>query len=153
MLKLLPDIKLPVTSRQFEPIHEGVVQLNILDGGLSDRAQRALGIYLHVIDLYVKTKGAVDYRGKDGKRRLLEDAMTFCGEGNPVATRHGDIAAVHLAIDWHDTAVRSIENKLPLPSAKVSDLLNESMDLVELPKELDVRIGVLLDALGKKRNP
>lgn len=140
----------PITGSQFNPIMDGVVQLNVIDGALNEPQQRAIGIYLHVFDLYVKSGGKIDYRGVAGHERLKQDAMTFCGSGNPCATRHGDLAAVHLAIDFHDTAVRCKAAGLPLPPATASQLVANCRDLTGLTIEMEKRVGILLDFLGKK---
>ena len=150
MLKLLPDMVLPVTQAQVNPLMDNLVQVNILDGALSERTQRALGIYFHTFDLWCKSGGKIDYRGRDGHRRLVEDAMRFCGSGNPVATRHGDLAAAHLSIDWSDTQVRLKAAGMPLLSANVSDLIGQCPDLAEFSKETEARTGLLMDYLGKK---
>jgi hypothetical protein len=150
MLKLLPDVVYPVTSKTFDPLMTGLVQLNTIDAGLSEPEQRALGIYLHAIDIYVKTKGAIDYRGIDGHQRLIQDAFNFCGTGNPAATRHGDLAAAHLCIDWHDTMVRSIQTGLPLLPNDTATLLLDSRDLRGLAPMEEKRVGLFLDYLGKK---
>lgn len=150
MLKVLPKFQLPITLHQFNPLMDNVVQLNILDTGLSEKSQRGIGLYLHTYDLWVKSKGVIDYRGPKGHQRLLEDAMTFCGHGNPVPTRHGDLAAAHLAIDWHDTQIRCIQTGLPLLSTQTSDLLSEARDLCEYSPEMEKRVGLLMDWLGKK---
>lgn len=148
-LKLLPDLQFPVTLQQANVLMENVVQLNIIDGALSERTQRALGLYLHTFDLWVKSGGKVDYRGKDGHRRLIEDAMRFVGTGNPVATRHGDLAAAHLAIDWSDTQVRLAPLGQAL-SANVSELIGACPDLAEFSPEMEKRTGLLMDYWGKK---
>lgn len=150
MLQVMPNPVFPVTLHQFDPLMNSVVKLNILDAGLSDKSQRGIGLYLHTYDLYVKSGGKINYLGKDGHQRLMEDALTFCGYGNPVATRHGDLAAAHLAIDWHDTTMRCIAMGLPLVSPDVSVLLNEARHLSEYSPELEKRTGLLMDWLGKK---
>lgn len=152
MLKTLPDIQLPVTIQQFNPLMDSVVQLNIIDAGLSDRSQRALSIYFHTFDLWVKSGGKIDYRGREGHTRLLQDAANFCGSGNPVATRHGDLAAAHLAIDFHDTQVRLKQHNLPLLSTDVSKLIAQCPDLAEYSAEMEKRVGLLMDFCGKKPN-
>lgn len=152
MLKVMPNPTLPITLRQFDPLMDNLVRLNILDAGLSDKSQRGIGLYLHTYDLWVKSKGVIDYRGPAGHQRLMEDAMTFCGHGNPVPTRHGDLAAAHLAIDWHDTQIRCMQTGLPLLSTKTSDLLNEARDLCEYSPEMEKRVGLLMDWLGKKQS-
>lgn len=129
---------------------DNLVQVNILDAGLNDKAQRGISLYLHTYDLWVKSRGVIDYRGPKGHQRLVEDAMTFCGHGNPVATRHGDLAAAHLAIDWHDTQNRCLMTGLPLLSTDNSALLNEARELSEYSPEMEKRVGLLMDWLGKR---
>lgn len=150
MLKVLPDLKLPITRNCCNPLMDQVVQLNIIDAGLNERWQRALGLYFHVYDLWVKSKGRIDYRTPEGHRRLVQDAMTFAGSGNPVATRHGDLAAAHLSIDFSDTQIRCAQAGLPPLSADVSTLLSQCADLFEMSAEMEKRVGLLMDYLGKK---
>ena len=150
MLITLPDITWPVTKEQANTLMVDVQQLNILEGGLSEPSQRGLGIYFHTFDLWVKSKGKIDYRGVDGHRRLVEDAMRFVGTGNPVATKHGDIAAAHLSLDWHDTQMRLKEGHHAPISSRVGDLLHESRELAALSIEMEKRTGLLLDYLGKR---
>lgn len=126
-----------------------VVQLNILDAGLSEKSQRALGLYFHTFDLWVKSGGKINYTGKDGHARLMQDAMAFVGPGNPVATRHGDLQAAHLAIDWHDSQMRLKAVNASL-SPEVAQLLVECRDLVDIPLETEKRVGLLMDYLGKR---
>lgn len=152
-LRMLPDIVFPVTLSQVNPLMDCVHQFNILDAGLNEKWQRGMGLMLHTFDLWVKSKGKIDYRGPDGHRRLVDDAMTFVGHGNPVATRHGDLAAAHLSIDWSDTQVRLTEAGWPLLSDKVADLLRDSMQLSEHAPEIEKRVGLYMDYLGKKAVP
>ncbi len=152
-LKILPAMVFPVTGKQFDPLMDSLVQVNLLDGTLTEPQQRAIGIYLHIFDLYVKSNGKIDYRGRAGHERLKQDAMTFCGAGNPVATRHGDIAAAHLAIDWSDTAIRCKQATLPSPPATASGMLGECIDLCGLTTIDEKRLGLLMDFLGKKSVP
>ena len=150
MLTLLPDLKFPITQGQFDPLMNNLVQLNILDGALNEKVQRGLGLFLHTHDLWCKSGGRIDYRGPAGHARLVQDAMTFCGSGNPVATRHGDLAAAHLSIDFSDTMIRLKAAGLPLLPSNVADLINLCRDLSEFSPEMEKRTGLLMDALGKK---
>lgn len=150
MLKILPNFRYPITLDQFNPLMDNLVQLNILDAGLNDKTQRGIGLYLHTYDLWVKSRGVIDYRGPKGHQRLVEDAMTFCGHGNPVATRHGDLAAAHLAIDWHDTQVRCMQNNMQLLTTDRAALWGEARELCEYSPEMEKRVGLLMDWLGKK---
>jgi hypothetical protein len=128
-----------------------VVQLNILDAGITEPVQRALSLHLHVFDLWVKSKGKLDYRGVYGHRRLIDDAMAFCGTGNPVITKHGDLAAAHLALDYSDTAIRihQTPGMAQIPS-DVSQLMEGCTDLYGLSMIDEKRVGLLMDYLGKK---
>lgn len=149
MLRVLPKLIFPVTPGQVAPLMDGVVQLNLMDGTLTEPQQRALGIYLHIFDLYVKSQGKIDYRGVAGHERLKQDAMTYSG-GSPIVTRHGDLAAAHLAIDWSETAVRCRQYGLPPPPNTTSDMLTECIDLCGLSVEMEKRVGLLMDILGMK---
>jgi hypothetical protein len=148
MLKILPKLKSPVNAHSIDPIMDLLVQLNRLDAGIPEQTQNALSIYLHVFDIYVKSKGAIDYRGKAGHERLKQDAVRFAP--SQIVTRHGDLAAAHLAIDWSETAVRCTQTGLPLPSSDVNQLLADSKDLVGLSGQLEKQIGLLLDNAGMK---
>ncbi len=130
---------------------DGVAQLNIIDGALNERMQRALGIYFHTFDIWCKSGGRIDYTGRTCHARLVQDAMTFAGPGNPVATRHGDLAAAHLAIDYSDTAMRlKAVGATPL-ATNVSDLIGKCPDLAELSAEMEKRVGLFMDMLGKRK--
>lgn len=149
MLKLLPDIKFPVTPAQINPLMESVQQLNIIDAGLSEQYQRALGIFFHVLDLYCKSGGKIDYRGAQGHRRLMEDSAAFVG-GTSIVTKHGDLAAAHLALDFSDTQIRlKAIGHDPLPY-EVRDLLKLCMDFAHYPPRTEKQVEVLMDYLGKK---
>ena len=150
MLKILPQLKYPITRKQFDPLMDSIVNLNVLDAGITEPEQRGIGIYLHKFDLFVKSGGKIDYRGLAGHERLKQDAAIFCGEGNPVATRHGDLAAAHLAIDFSDTAIRCIQYRLPIPPNTPHGLLENCEALTGLSVIDEKRIGLLLDMLGKK---
>ncbi len=150
MLAILPDMKFPVTKDQFDPLFRGVMSLNTIDASLTEKQQRGLGLFLHIYDLWVKSNGAINYLTSGGQDRLVQDAMTFCGPGNPVATRHGDLAAAHLALDFSDTQVRLRDAGWRMLSHDVNDLLKASVMLCEYPTETEKRIGLLCDYLGKK---
>lgn len=151
MLTLLPDLTFPIRQKQADPLMVNLVQLNLMEGSLNEKQQRGLALYFHTFDLWVKSHGAIDYRGKDGHTRLVQDAMTLVGPGNPVATRFGDLQAAHLAIDWHDCQMRlKAVGATPL-SADVSILLEASRDLSEFPIEMEKRTALLMDYLGKRR--
>lgn len=150
MLTLLPDIAFPVNHSQADRLNDDIVQLNLLDAGITEKQQRGLGLYFHTFDLWVKSRGKIDYRGDEGHRRLVEDAMRFVGTGNPVATRHGDLAAAHLSLDWHDCQMRLKGIGQPMLSSDVNVLLNECRSLCEFHVEQEKRTGLLMDYLGKK---
>lgn len=150
MLKLIPDLVFPLTPKSFSPLMDNVVQLNTLDSGIPENMQRALGLMLHCYDLWCKSNGTINYIGMDGHKRLVQDAMTFCGTGNPVATRNGDLSAAHLSIDWHDTQIRLKEKGQTLLSDNPNELLHLCSDLYGLAIMDEKRIGLLMDMLGKK---
>lgn len=150
-LSILPDMVFPVTKDQFDPLFRGVMKLNTIDAGVTERQQRGLTLFLHIYDLWVKSGGKIDYLSKDGQNRLIQDAMTFCGPGNPVVTRHGDLSAAHLAIDFSDTQQRLKTAGWRLLSDNVDDLLKASVSLCEYPVETEKRVGLLMDFLGKRR--
>lgn len=151
MLSILPDIQFPITSQSINPLFNSIVQLNKLDAAIQEPWQRAIGIYLHVFDLYVKSGGRIDYRGVDGHERLKDDAARFVPSA--IVTRHGDLPAAHLAIDFSDTCLRCDAVGLPRPSADVHQLLADSKDLMHLSLEMEKRVGLLLDMLGKRPVP
>lgn len=150
MLTVLKDLAFPITSNQFNQLMENLVQLNCLDAGIAEPMQRALGLHLHCWDLFVKSNKRINYLGSDGHQRLVNDAMIFCGTGNPVATRHGDLSAAHLALDFSDTSQRLKDFGLqPLPTT-ASQLLDGCRDLYGLSIMDEKRVGLLMDMLGKK---
>lgn len=151
MLRLLPDLQFPITKGQFDPLMENVVQVNIIDAGLNDRFQRSLGIHFHIFDTWVKSGGKVDYRGLEGHARLLQDAMAFVGHGNPVPVRHGDLAAAHLSIDYHDTQTRLKAAGQKALASDVSSLLGECVDFSSFAPQDEMRVNLYLDYLGKRR--
>lgn len=151
MLRLLPDMVFPVTQKQVDPLMDNVVQLNVLDAGVTINQQKALSLFFHIYDLYVKSGGAINYQGKDGHNRLVQDAMNFVGLGNPVATRHGDLPAAHLSIDFHDTQTRLKQAGLPQLPYAVNDLIALCADLAVFPAQTENRVGLLMDYLGKRK--
>jgi hypothetical protein len=153
MLRIMPAMAAPITRRQFDSLADNLHQLNILDAGLTEQMQRALGIDLHCWDLWIKSKGKWDFRFNAGHERLKEAAEIFCGVGNPVAERHGDLTAAHLAIDFHDTQTRLAGTGQPLISPDVHHLLNECRDLYELTLTDEKRVGLVLDFLSKRQSP
>lgn len=151
MLRLLPDMVYPVTQKQVDPLMDNVVQLNILDAGVTVNQQKALTLFFHIYDLFVKSNGQINYQGKEGHGRLVQDAMNFVGPGNPVATRHGDLAAAHLAIDFHDTQTRLKQAGLPALPYDKNNLIALCADLANFPTQTESRIGLLMDYLGKRK--
>ncbi len=149
-LKILPDLTFPIMPAQCNPLMSNVVQINIIEAGWNERFQRALGIHFHIFDTYVKSGGKIDYRGLEGHRKLLQDAMTFCGSGNPIATKHGEIAAAHLSIDYSDTQIRLKQAGLPAISDEPNELLNQCVDLSNFAPQDEVRVGLFMDYIGKR---
>jgi hypothetical protein len=152
-LRLLPDLTFPLRRDAINPLMDNVMQVNIVDAGVTENMQRALGLMLHTWDLWVKSGGRIDYRGEAGHARMIQDAMTFCPQGCGLDTRHGEIAAAHLSIDFSDTQIRLLTAKLPLLPSDPSDLLRRCRDLYPLSVEDEKRVGLLLDMLGKKPVP
>jgi hypothetical protein len=149
-LKILPDLVYPITQQQCNPLLESVVKLNLLDAGVTPIQQKGLALFFHIYDIFVKSSGKIDYRGKQGHARLVQDAMTFVGPGNPIGTRHGDLPAAHLALDFSDVQVRLRDAGMPLLPASVNDLLVMCADLCSYPQVTENRVGVLMDYIGKK---
>ncbi len=129
---------------------QAVVRLNIIDSGLSERSQKALDIELHVHEILADTGGAVNYTGQDGHRRLVQDAMSFVGEGCPIVTRHGDLKAAYLAIGFNDAQFKLFRAGKPMLSDDVPTLLNQVRDLMVMPPRTEDRIGLFLAYLRKK---
>lgn len=147
MLRMLPDLAFPIGQGSINALMDNLVQLNLVDAGLNERQQFALGINFHIYDLLAK-KG-LDYTGPAGHNRMMADSMAFVG-GAPVVTRHGDLAAAHLSVDYHDTQRRLAEAGLrPLP-ADVNLLLAMCADFTTFPPQIERRVLLLLDYLSKK---
>lgn len=149
MLTLLPDLVFPITSKQADALLGCMVQLNLMEAHLNERQQRGLGLLLHVIDVFVKSAGRIDYRGLEGHRRLVDDAMSLAGRG--MGNRLGDLEACHLALDYHDCQMRLKSVGQPPISGDVNDLLNECRDFCEYSLEDERRTNLLLDYLGKRK--
>lgn len=149
MLRMLPDLTFPIGPGSINPLMDNVVQLNIVDAGLNDRLQRALTLNFHIFDLYVKSHGRIDYRGEAGQARMVSDAMAFVG-GSTIATKHGDLAAAHLSIDYHDTQSRLASMGLPPLAADVNMLIGMSRKLADMPAQTEQRVALLLDYLSKR---
>lgn len=149
MLRMLPDLKFPIGPGSINALMDNVVQLNIVDAGLNDRLQRALTLNFHIFDLYVKSGERIDYRGEAGQQRMVADAMAFVG-GSTIATKHGDLAAAHLSIDYHDTQSRLAGAGLPVLSGDVNGLIAMSRKLADMPAQTEQRVALLLDYLSKR---
>lgn len=149
MLALLPDLTFPITAKSIDRLMDSVVQLNLIDASLTERQQRGLTLYFHTHDLWIKSKGKIDYRGAKGHALLMEHGMNFVG-GSAVTTRHGDLAAAHLAIDYHDAQTRRRDALQPPIHCDVNNLLKASRDLCDYPPEMQKKVGLLMDYLGKR---
>ena len=151
MLTLLPDLVYPVTGAQINALMDNVVQLNLVDAGLTSRDQDAIDIMLDCYEIKAKTNGAIDYTGLDGHRRLHEDAMRLVNDGNPIMTRHGDMTAAHVAIGYHDAQINLRTAGMPLLSSNRNDLLALSRDILQFPKRTEARMALFLRYLRKKK--
>ena len=149
-LSKLPNLTFPVSSRQVNALMENVVKMNVLDAGIAERVQKALDIEFHVQEIKADTNGAVNYTGPDGHRRLVQDAMSFVGDGCPIVTRHGDLKAAYLAIAFNDTQYKLARAGMPLLSDDVQTLLTTVRDLLTMPPRTEDRIGLYLSYLRKK---
>jgi len=150
MLTLLPELKFPITSRQTDAMMNNLCQLNVLDAGVPDRAQKALDLLLHIYELKAKTAGAIDYTGQAGHALLLQHAMNFVGDGSPIVTRHGDLRAAHLAIDYSNTQIMLKDAGFSAIPSDVNLLLDMCRDLMNFPMRTEERMGLLLTYLKKK---
>ena len=148
MLRLIPDIAFPTTSPQINPLMDNVVQLNLLEAGLSERQQRALSLLFHIHDLWVKSRGKIDYRQPGGHARLMQDAATLIPAS--LVTKTGDLPAAHLALDYSDAQVRLRTARLPLLASDVHQLLFDCRDFCEVPPQTQKGLGLVLDLLSKK---
>ena len=148
-MKTLPDLKFPITPTQVNPLMDGVQQLNSVDAGIPERTQRALTIFFHVHDLYCKSNGRIDYRGDEGRGRMVQDAITFLG-GTTIASKHGDLAAAHLSIDYHDTQHRLAGAGLPALPSDVNELIGLCRKMADYPSQTEQRVALLLDYLSKR---
>lgn len=144
MLKELPKLVYPITPSQVNTLMEGVVQLNLINGGLNVNQQRALGILFDAFEIYAKSMGRVNYTGPEGHKRLFQDAMALAGPGTCLATRHGDLAAAHLAIDWNNATKRLVEAGMSPLTGDVGKLLELCRDLVPIPRQTDDSLGIVL---------
>lgn len=149
MLTLLPDLTYPITSKQADALMNNMVQLNLIESHLNEKQQRGLGLLFHLIDVFVKSGGRIDYRGLDGHRRMVDDAMSLAGRG--MGNRLGDLEACHLALDYSDCQLRLKSAGQPPISADVNVLLSECRDLCEYSVEDEKRTSLLLDYLGKRK--
>lgn len=147
-LNILPNITFPVTSRQCNGLMDGVQALNLAEAGVDPRTQKALDILLHVVELYADTNGQIDYMGQEGHKRLFQDAVSFVPE--QVVTKHGDLRAAHLAIDFNNAQAKLKKAGLPLLTGNRDDLINQCRDILTLPLRSEERMGLLLSYLAKK---
>lgn len=148
-LRMLPDLVFPIRPDSINPLMDNVQQLNIVDAGIPERVQRALTLNFHIFDLYVKSGGRLDYRGEDGRQRLVQDAASFIG-GSTIATKHGDLAAAHLSIDYHDSQSRLKQAGMPLLPSDVNALVELSRKMADFPSQTEQRVALFLDYLSKR---
>ncbi len=148
-LRLLPDLTWPITPVSINPLMDNVVQLNSIEAGIPDRVQRALTLNFHIFDLFVKSHSRIDYRGEEGRQRMVQDAMSFIG-GSTIASKHGDLPAAHLSIDYHDTQSRLAAAGLPALPSDVNELIAMSRKLADYPSQTEQRVALLLDYLSKR---
>jgi hypothetical protein len=150
-LRLLPDLTFPITSKQCDGLIDLVVQLNILDAGLTERDQKALDIVLETYELKAETGGVIDFTGEVGQQALFQAAMNFCGTGNPIITRHGDLRAAHLGINYHNAQVKLKKAGMPALSNIVNDLLILGRKIAVFPPQTEDRMALLLSYMQKKK--
>lgn len=149
-LTTLTDLTFPITGSQIHSLMENIAQLNILDAGLNKLSQNSLDLEFHIWQILAETNGQIDYTGKAGHERLKQDAVTFISFGSPIITKHGDIAAAHLAIDFNNTQAKLKAAGMPLLSSNKNILLNQCSDLAPLPSQIDERLSLFLKYLAKK---
>ena len=150
-LTLLPNLVFPVTGGQIAALMDNLVQLNLMDAGLTSRDQAAIDVMLDCYEVFAKTNGAVNYTGLEGHKRLHEDAMKLINDGNPIMTRHGDRDAAHLAIGYHDAQICLQTAGMPLLPNNRNDLLALARDITQFPKRTEDRMGMFLRYLKKKK--
>lgn len=146
----MPDVTFPVTPKQADTLMVNAQQMNLIDAALNDNMQRSLGIQFDIYDLLAKTMGKIDYRRREGHDRLYADAMAFVGHGNHIVTRHGDLKAAHLAIDYNDTQHKLQVANLPPLQSHVGELLRQIYDVTVLPAKEHDRIALYLRYMLKK---
>lgn len=148
MLTTLPPITFPITSKQVGGLMDCVQQLNVVDAGLDPRRQHNLDILLHLHELYADTHGQLDYRSPDGHRRLVQDSITFVPE--QLVTKHGDLRAAHLAINFNNAQAKLKRRGYPMLSYDVNELINQCRDFEAFPLGTEQRISLMLNYLAKK---
>lgn len=148
MLKTLPNLVFPINNRQTGPLMDGVQQLNVVDAGIDPRTQKALDILLHAVELYADTGGAIDYTGQQGHARLCQDAVSFVPE--MLVTKHGDLRAAHLALDFNNAQAKLKKAGFPLLTGDVNMLVNQCRDILQFPLRMEERMGLLLSYLSKR---
>src|SRR5207244_12118851 len=126
-------------------------QLNLLDAGLTERQQKALDILLDTFELKAETNGAVDYTGQSGKAALYQAAVNFCGDGSPLVTRHGDLRAAHLAINFNNAQAKLHKAGMPPLPVDVNSLVNMCADIASLPPRTEDRMGLFLSYFQKQK--
>lgn len=151
-LRLLPDLKFPVNHRSIDPLMDNLMQLNQVDAGISERTQRALTLFFHVSDLFIKSQGKYDYRGEEGRQRLVQDAVAFVG-GSSIGTKVGDLPAAHLSIDFSDAQCRLIQHSMPLLPNDVNTLVGLSRKMAEFAPQVEQKVALFLDYLSKRPLP
>lgn len=151
-LRMLPDLVFPITPASINPLMDNVMKLNQVDAGIPERVQRALTLFFHVSDLYVKSHGRLDYRGEEGRQRLVQDAVSFIG-GSTIATKIGDLPAAHLSIDFSDAQCRLAEHGLPLLPSDVNQLIELSRKMADYPPQTEQRVALFLDYISKRPIP
>lgn len=143
-LVLLKNLTFPLDPSHTDELLHNAMQFSILSKGVTERQQRALGLHFEIYALLARSKGTLDYTERAGHERLKTDAMAVMGGGNPIFTRHGDLAAAHLAIDWHNAQCRLKKAGLPLLADDTDALLVGCKDLVELPEKIEERLDMYL---------
>lgn len=150
LLTQLPQLVFPITSKQADGMMDNVMKLNLLDAGVSERTQKALDLDFHCYEIKADTMGQVDYTGQEGHRRLLQDAMSFVGDGSPLVTRHGDLKAAFLAIAFNDAQAKLVKAGMPRLTNDVNLLIHSVRDLLTFPPRTEDRMGLFLSYLRKK---
>lgn len=147
-LRVLPDLTFPITPNQVNPLMDNVQQFNVMDAGVDPRTQKALDLMFHAYELLADTGGRVDYTGQAGHARLFQDAVNLIPE--MLITKHGDLRAAHLGIDFNNAQAKLKKAGMPLLTDNRDDLIFQCRDLLTLPLRSEERMGLLLSFLAKK---